>query len=177
MFFSSTSKIITLKIDTFNRLLGRASALLCLLLITLTVLVVLVRLIVGANSLALQEAITYTHAALFMLCFGVGIIEGQHVRVDIFYQRFSPLTKAWIDAIGALLLLLPFALFLTFISWQFAARSWQILETSNDTGGLPFVYVLKTLIPITGILLALQALSECIKNALIIYYLPQNETH
>ncbi len=176
MLLSTTSKIITLKIDAFNTLLGRASALLCLLLIALTVAVVLIRLLLGANSLALQEAITYAHAALFMLCFGAGIIEGQHVRVDIFYQRFSPLTKAWVDALGALLLLLPFALFLTFISWQFAARSWQILETSNDTGGLPFVYLLKTLIPVTGVLLALQALSECIKSTLIIYYLPSNET-
>lgn len=157
-------------IDTLNTAIGKVMSWLCLFLIVVTVAVVLFRTLMNTNSLAAQESVTYAHSALFMLCIAMGVVRGSHVRVDVFYRAFSPLTKAWVDAFGALLLLLPFSLFLVAVSWDFALRSWAIAETSSDTGGLAYVFVLKSLIPVTGCLLALQALSECIKALIVIYY-------
>lgn len=158
-------------IDAINLAIGRAAAWLCVFLIVITVGVVVLRSVFNLNSLAAQESVTYAHATLFLLCIAMGVLQGEHVRVDVFYRKFSPLTKAWVDALGTLLLLFPFALFLVVISWNFASRSWAIGETSSDTGGLAYVFLLKSLLPLTGILLAGQALSQFIKNLLTILYI------
>jgi TRAP-type mannitol/chloroaromatic compound transport system permease small subunit len=111
----------------------------------------------------LQETIVYAHAALFLLAAGWTLKEGGHVRVDVFYASASPRAKALVDLWGALLLLLPFAIAIIWFSWPYVSRSWAILERSRETSGLPLVFLLKTLIPVFGVLLALQGISQGIK--------------
>ena len=81
------------------------------------------------------------------------------MRVDIFYQQMSDKNKAKVDLFGTLFLLLPFAGFIVWISFDYVSNSWKLLEGSREAGGLPFVYILKTLIPLMAGLLFLQALS------------------
>ena len=85
------------------------------------------------------------------------------MRVDIFYADASLRTKAVIDLIGAVLLLLPFALVLLWLSWPYVERSWAILEHSQEASGLPLVFALKTLIPLFAVLMALQGLAQAIR--------------
>ena len=80
------------------------------------------------------------------------------MRVDVFYASASPRVKAWVDLLGALLLLLPFCIAIVWFSWPYVARSWAILERSRETSGLPLVFALKTLIPLFAAMLALQGL-------------------
>src|SRR4029077_20075317 len=91
-----------------------------------------------------------------------------HVRVDIFYAGASPRTKAFVDLLGALLLLLPFVTVIAWFAIPYVARSWTILERSRETSGLPFVYLLKTLIPLFAFLLGLQGMSQAIRAALVL---------
>ncbi len=95
---------------------------------------------------------------LFMLAAAWTLRENGHVRVDIFYADAPPRRKALVDLLGALLLLIPFALSLLILSLPYVARSWSILERSRETSGLPFVYLLKTLIPVFALLLVLQGI-------------------
>jgi TRAP-type mannitol/chloroaromatic compound transport system permease small subunit len=125
--------------------------------------VVTMRYMFGIGSIWLQETIVYAHAALFLLAAGWTLKEGGHVRVDVFYASASPRAKALVDLWGALLLLLPFAIAIIWFSWPYVSRSWAILERSRETSGLPLVFLLKTLIPVFGVLLALQGISQGIK--------------
>ena len=88
---------------------------------------------------------------------------GGHVRVDIFYADGSARTRALIDLAGGALLLLPFMLVLLWLSVPYAARSWAILEHSQEASGLPIVFVLKTFIPLFALLMALQGISQAIR--------------
>jgi TRAP-type mannitol/chloroaromatic compound transport system permease small subunit len=133
-------------------------------------LIVSLRFGFGLNSTAAQESISYMHACLFMLCLSFAAQTGAHVRVDIFYRRFSDVQKAWVNLLGHLLFLLPFALFVCGISWHWALQSWAVQESSNNPGGLPFVFLLKTLLPVSGSLLALQALSDGCKQVLTLSF-------
>jgi TRAP-type mannitol/chloroaromatic compound transport system permease small subunit len=90
---------------------------------------------------------------------------GGHVRVDIFYADASARTKALIDLAGSVLLLLPFAFVLFLLAVPYAARSWAILEHSQEASGLPLVFVLKTLIPLFALLMALQGIAQAIRAA------------
>jgi TRAP-type mannitol/chloroaromatic compound transport system permease small subunit len=151
-------------IDRFNTAVGRAASWCALAIVLIGFAVVLMRYVLGLGSIWLQESILYAHAALFLLAAAWTLKEGGHVRVDVFYANASPRVKAWIDLLGALLLLVPFCIAVIWFSWPYVARSWAILERSRETSGLPLVFLLKTLIPLFAAMLALQGLSQAIKS-------------
>lgn len=147
-------------LDRFTRLCGQALRWLTLVMVLLTCAIVLLRYSFGIPSVLLQETVLYLHAALFMLGAAYTWQQGGHVRVDVFYRNWPPARQRWVERLGILLLLVPFCVFLIWASWQYVGNSWAIAERSDETGGLPFVYLLKTLIPALPVLLLLQALAE-----------------
>ncbi|HAN52278.1 MAG TPA: permease, partial [Pseudomonas sp.] len=88
-----------------------------------------------------------------------------HVRVDIFYQKFSSRRQATVDGLGHLLFLLPVCLFIGWNSWDYVSNSWATREGSNESGGLKFVYLQKSIILLLVGSLTLQALSDLVKVA------------
>ena len=153
------------RIDRMTSGIGRAAAWLALLVVLLQFALVVARYLFGLGSVWLTETVIYAHAALFMLAAAWTLLAGGHVRVDLFYAEASERTRAMVDLIGALALLLPFMLVLLWLSVPYAARSWVIFEHSQEASGLPIVFVLKTLIPFFALLMALQGLSQAIRAA------------
>jgi TRAP-type mannitol/chloroaromatic compound transport system permease small subunit len=151
------------RIDRLTSLIGRAAAWFCLFIVLAQFAVVLLRYGFGTGSAKLTESIIYGHAALFMLAAAWTLRENGHVRVDIFYADAPPRRKALVDLLGALLLLIPFALSLFILSLPYVARSWSILERSRETSGLPLVWLLKALIPAFALLLILQGISQALR--------------
>lgn len=149
----------------FTTLVGRSSAWLALLLVLGMVLVVVLRYGFGIGNIALQESLTYLHGSLFMLGIAYTLAEDEHVRVDVLYQRFSPRGRAWVNVLGTLFLLLPVCGALFWLSLDYVASSWREQEASAN-GGLPFVYLLKTLLLILPALLTVQALAELLRHGL-----------
>lgn len=164
----SWSTRILQALDGFTAFIGSAVAWLTLAMVMATCVVVVLRRGFNIGSIGLQESVTYMHAAVFLLGAAYALQQGAQVRVDIFYRGFSRRSKAWIDSLGALILLLPTSLFIGLISWDFVTNSWQIREGSTDSGGVGAVYVLKSLIPLAAVLLSLQALAEVIRNLVIL---------
>ena len=153
------------RIDRLTTAIGRAAAWLALVVVLLQFALVVARYLFGLGSIWLTEAVIYGHATLLMLAAAWTLKAGGHVRVDVFYAKANPRTRAKIDLIGAVLLLLPFALVLIWLSVPYAARSWAILERSQESSGLPLVFVLKTLIPLFAALMALQGVAQAIRAA------------
>ena len=136
---------------------------LILVVVLLQFALVVARYLFGLGSIWMTEAVMYGHATLFMLAAAWTLRAGGHVRVDVFYAEASARTKAKIDLAGAVLLLLPFAFVLVWLSVPYAARSWAVLERSQEASGLPLVFVLKTLIPLFALLMALQGIAQAIR--------------
>lgn len=153
------------RIDRLNAAIGHAVAWLALAVVLLQFALVVARYLFGLGSVWLTETVIYAHATLFMLAAAWTLGAGGHVRVDIFYADASARSKALVELIGALLLLLPFMLVLIWLSVPYAARSWAILEHSQETSGLPIIFALKTLIPLFALLMALQGVAQAIRAA------------
>jgi TRAP-type mannitol/chloroaromatic compound transport system permease small subunit len=151
-------------IESFIDWSGRTVSWLSFFLVVVTFIVVVLRYIFDTGSIALQETTTYLHATVFLVGMAYTMQQNAHVRVDIFYTRFSNRTKAWIDLFGAFFLLLPFMLFVSWISWLYIAESWSVLEGSRQAGGLPGVFLLKSLILVMTSLLSLQAMTQVVRN-------------
>lgn len=114
----------------------------------------------GISLIALQESVTWLHAAVFMLGAAYTLQQNEHVRVDIFYHRFSQKTQAIIDIVGTLIFLLPVSIFIFFSSWRYVSLSWKLGEASAEAGGLPGVYLLKTLVLVMPVLLIIEGLHQ-----------------
>ena len=150
-------------IDRLTAALGRTAAWLALAIVAVQFGLVIARYVFSAGSVPVTESVIYGQALLVTLTAAWTLCTGGHVRVDIFYADASPRRRALIDLFGTLLLLLPFMLTLLWLSVPYAARSWAIMERSQETGGLPLVFVLKSLIPLFAALMALQGVAQAIR--------------
>ncbi|MGD2112176.1 MAG: TRAP transporter small permease subunit [Gammaproteobacteria bacterium] len=155
-------------LDRLAELTGRVVSWLTLAMVLVTCTVVVLRYAFGIGSIALQESATYLHAAVFMLGAAYTLRHDAHVRVDIFYQRWSPRARAWVDLSGTLLLLAPVCLYILISSLDYVSASWSIREGSREAGGLDGVYLLKTAIPMMAALLLLQGCAQAIHSLLAI---------
>jgi TRAP-type mannitol/chloroaromatic compound transport system permease small subunit len=156
------------RIDCLIAAIGRAVMWLALLVVLVQFAVVVLRYAFGIGSIWLAEAVIYGHAALFLLAAAWTLQVNGHARVDLFYADASPRHRARIDLLGALLLLLPFVAVIAWFALPYVARSWTILERSREVSGLPFVFLLKTLIPLFALLLGLQGTAQAIRAALVL---------
>lgn len=139
--------------------LGRVVSWLALVMVLVTGAVVLLRYAFDVGWIWLQEAVTWMHAAVFLLAAAYTLSRDEHVRVDIFYRRMSPRRRAVVDTAGVLFLLLPTCGWIVLSAWDYVIASWQVMESSLETGGMPGLFLLKTLIVATPVLLALEGLA------------------
>ena len=137
---------------------GRSVAWLTLVMTLLAFAIVVLRYGFNLGWIWLQESVTYLHAAVFMLAAAWAFQTDDHVRVDIFYRQASPRYKSIVNLAGTLLFLVPLCLFLIYMGWDYVAASWSTREASREAGGLPLVWVLKSLILALPALLLLQSL-------------------
>ncbi|PIE41040.1 MAG: permease [Gammaproteobacteria bacterium] len=163
-------------LESLTLVIGRTTAGFSLLIMLLTFMVVIMRYgfhsgelqIFGwsLSSIAIDETVIYLHAALFMLASAATLRDDAHVRVDVFYRKFSSKNKSLINILGTLLLLFPMCAVILWSSLDYVKLSWQINEHSQETEGLPYLFILKGLIPTMAVLLFMQGLIEISKHAL-----------
>jgi TRAP-type mannitol/chloroaromatic compound transport system permease small subunit len=165
------------RIDRLTAAIGQTVMWCALAMVVLQVVVVLMRYVLGFGSIWLSEAIVYAHATLFMGAAAWTLQQGGHVRVDIFYAEASPRSRAVVDLLGAMVLLLPFCCVLAWFALPYVGRSWAILERSREASGLPLVFLLKTLIPVFAVLLGLQGIAQAIRAALVLTSAPAEADH
>jgi TRAP-type mannitol/chloroaromatic compound transport system permease small subunit len=152
--------------DQISDWFGRTMAWLTLLMVVTMFVTVLLRYALNIPTIAVSESIIYMHALIFMLGSAYTLKHQGHVRVDIFYQRFDSRRQAWIELVGGLLLLLPMMLYIFISSWDYVLFSWSRLEGSPEPGGLPGVFLLKSVILLFALLMLLQGISHMIQAGL-----------
>ncbi len=120
------------------------------------------------GSTQLQELEWHLHTILFLFCLGYAYVKGAHIRIDVFRERFSNVTKAWIEIAGITLFLLPFCILAISFGVDFAVSSYQQREGSASGGGLPDRWVIKAMLPIGLGLLALAGIAKLLKQITVL---------
>lgn len=146
-------------IDALNDFIGQTVSWLGLILVLVIVIDVLLRYILSITSAASFELEWHLFAVLFLLSAGWTLKHDKHVRVDVFYQRFSGRQKAWVNLMGSVFLLFPLCCIGVLEGVQFAWNAYVIGESSPDPGGLPHRFLIKSAIPFGFMLLGLQGVS------------------
>ena len=153
-------------LDRFSRITGTVTAWLTLVMVIVTTVIVILRYVFDAGFIWLQESVTWMHAAVFMLGAAYTLLNEEHVRVDIFYRSMSEVRRAWVDFLGVLIFLLPLCVYLAYVSWDFAAVSWSIRESSREPGGLayPLISIIKSVVVLMPVAVGLQGVSLALRS-------------
>lgn len=149
-------------IDAIAEACGQLAALAALGIVLLSAGLVLAHAF-GAGSVRVQDLVLWLNAAMVMLGLGWALRERGHVRIDVLSARWTARTRARVELAGLALLLWPFCAAIVLLSWDYVALSWAIRERSGSTGGLPGLFLAKSLLPLGALVLALQGLAEALR--------------
>jgi TRAP-type mannitol/chloroaromatic compound transport system permease small subunit len=155
-------------IGGLNRIVGNVFSWLAVGVVAICFAVVVQRYIFNTTFLWMQDLYVWLSGAMFTAVAGFALFRDDHVRVDIFYRPASDRWKATADIIGVLVFLFPF----TFVVWNwglpYAQRSWRYFEASQNIGGMPGLFILKTFILVFAGLLALQGVAMIARSILVL---------
>ena len=143
-------------IERLIDVIGRSAAWLTLAMVAATCVTLILRYGFDMGAILLQESVLYMHGAVFLLGFSYTLQHDEHVRVDLAYSRMSQRRRSAVNLAGHLVLMAPLCVALVVYSFDYVVNSWSVLEGSQEVGGIPGVFLLKTLIPISAGLLLLQ---------------------
>lgn len=146
-------------VDSLNRWVGLAVSWLTLAMVLMAFVVVILRYVFAIGFVWMQELYVWLHGVVFMVGAGFTLLRDGHVRVDVIYRGRGARYRAWVDLLGSALLLLPVTIMVALVSRAFVLSSWERLEGSFEAGGLPGLFLLKTVIWVFSVLMALQGLS------------------
>jgi TRAP-type mannitol/chloroaromatic compound transport system permease small subunit len=155
-------------VDGLNDWIGRAASWLTLGCVLTCFAVVVLRYAFDLGFPWLQELYVWQHAAVFMAGAGYTMLHRGHVSVDVLYGKASPRGRAWIDIAGTLVFLFPWLAVVAITSAPFVLSSWSIREGSSTAGGMPALYLLKSLLWVFCALLFLQGLALIARRGLFL---------
>lgn len=158
---------IILKLDTFfhriTQLCGILAGVAMVLMLFNVFYDVIMRYVFNDVSIGMQELEWHLFSCVFLLGTPYAMQRDGHVRVDIFYERWSDSTKAWINLGGTVFFIFPFVFLVSYYGYGFALESYELGESSGDPGGLSHRWIIKSLIPASFILMGLASLGMITK--------------
>jgi TRAP-type mannitol/chloroaromatic compound transport system permease small subunit len=164
-----TIQLLLVKIKKVNIVAGNIASWFNILLVVLVGFDVLFRYLLNTTSVWVMELEWHFFALIFLLGGGFAFQKNQHVRVDVFYEKFSAKEKAEVNFWGGIIFLVPWTLFLLYTSYSYAQTSFLIRESSPDPGGLPARYLIKFAIFIGFLLLLIEAVISIFENGILLF--------
>ncbi|WP_166267728.1 TRAP transporter small permease subunit [Marinobacter caseinilyticus] len=126
------------------------------------------RYVFNEVSIGMQEMEWHLYAAVFLLGIPFALRTDGHVRVDVLYDRWSDHFKAWVDLVGAVIFVIPFAMLIGYYGYDYALESYNLGEGSGDPGGLPYRWIIKSLIVFSAVFTATSGLGMVTRSLRVI---------
>ncbi len=155
-------------INIINRIVGNVFMWLAVAIVVVCFWVVVERYVFMNTRLWMQDLYPWMNGVMFTAVAGYALYRDDHVRVDIFFRPASLVKKAWLDLLGVLIFLMPFAYVVWAYSFTFVIRSIGLGEGSANPGGMPGLFVLKSFILVFAMSIGLQGIAMAIRSILII---------
>lgn len=152
--------------------MGKAAAWLILGMMGALVFEVISRYVFGAPTVWAYDMTFMFYGTIFMIGAAYALGQDQHVRADFLYNVLPVRWQGVIDAFFYLFFFFPAIGIFTWLTYEYAARSWMMQETMPTSPWMPIIYPFKTVMPVTGVLLLVQGASETIKS---LYSVATNE--
>ena len=156
--------------NSINDWVGRTISWLLVVMVLNVFLVVVLRYVFGFGVIWMQELYVWNHAVVFLLGAGYTLLHNGHVRIDLIYRTASNKYKSLIDLLGSVFFALPVIYFIFIKSLPMVERSWKVLEKSAEAGGLPGLFLFKSVLLVFSLLFGIQFISLGLKNIYSLIY-------
>lgn len=134
---------------------GHLCSLLMLLMVLNVFYDVIMRYFFNDVSIGMQELEWHLFGAMFMFGIGYTFKEDGHVRVDVFYDQMTIRSQAFVNIFGSIIFALPITLLILYFSIDYTYQAYEMGEGSADPGGLPYRWIIRSVIPISSVFLTL----------------------
>ena len=121
------------------------------------------------TSTKLQELEWHLHATLFLMCLAFAYERDAHVRIELVRDGLRPRTRAWIELLGCALFLIPYCFVVTRYGYEFARKSFDIVERSAAQTGLDYRFLIKSVLPLGFLLLAFAGVSVALRCVVFLF--------
>ena len=155
-------------VGRLNSFVGQTFAWLVPAAVLICFAVVVQRYVFSTTQLWLQDLYVWLNGAMFMALAGYTLLINGHVRVDILYRPANVRRKAVMDLVGVLIFLLPFCAVVGIWGFEYVQRAWLLREGSENPGGMPGLYILKTFILVFVALVGLQGIAMALRSVLVL---------
>jgi len=159
---------IVTAVGSLNSLVGKTFAWLALGAVAVCFTVVVQRYVFSTTYLWMQDLYVWLNGAMFMAVGGYTLLIDGHVRVDVLYRPAGLRRKAVMDMVGVLLFLLPFCAVVWVWGYEYVERAWMLHEASENPGGMPGLYILKSFILLFIALVGLQGIAMLARSLLVL---------
>ena len=152
--------------------IGRATAWVAIFLMLVIVFDVVTRRFFVLGSTKLQELEWHIHAVLFLFCLGWAYLKDAHVRIDLVRERLSDRAQKWVELIGCLMFLIPYAVIVIFYGVDWWHRSFIQNESAASATGLPYRWIIKAALPIGFTILLLSGIGMAFRKIVQLFGTP-----
>jgi TRAP-type mannitol/chloroaromatic compound transport system permease small subunit len=153
-------------IDNLSRATGVFSCGLILVVLIVVLYEVLMRYAFNASQIWAYETSQFAFGTLMVIGGAYTLLHQAHVRMDVFYSRMSPRSRAIMDIITFLFFLL-FVGLLLWKGWTLGWRSFMWGERS-ESAWMPPIWPVKLMIPLGALLVLLQGFAFVARDILFL---------
>lgn len=152
------------QLDNIGLFIGKAVSFIIYFVMIIIVYELLSRWLFNAPTEWVHEASTMLYGIFFILGGGYALIKSEHVRMDVFYSRFTNKGKAIMD-IATFVLFLSYVGVLIWFGGKSAWHSLMIDEHSQTVWGPP-IYPSKIILVIGAVLILIAGVTKLIRDIL-----------
>lgn len=124
----------------------------------------------SSGLVVLEELIWHFYALGIMFGLSYAVTNDTHIRVDIAHMHFSAAKKHVIEILGILFLLMPFIVVIFHHSLGWVWQAYEIGESSSSPTGMGSRWIVKSIIPLSFLLLFLAALAQLLQSVLLLMH-------
>jgi TRAP-type mannitol/chloroaromatic compound transport system permease small subunit len=163
---------VSQRLDGLLEVIGRAVSWIWVVLMLVIVGNVILRYVFGQGFIELEEIQWHLYSIGFLIALSYCLVHDDHVRVDVLHDRMSLKTQGWIELLGLVIFLLPFAFIVVKDSIPFVVNAYTMHEVSDAPGGLPHRWAIKAVLPIAFALLWVAAFSRLLRVTALLFNFP-----
>jgi TRAP-type mannitol/chloroaromatic compound transport system permease small subunit len=124
---------------------------------------VISRYLFNAPTLWAYDMTFMLYGSFFMLGAAFTLQRRGHIRTDSLYESWSIRTKGWVDGLCYLVFFFPFVYIFVFTGFEYFWKAFTTGEKFVSSPWMPLTWPFKLAMPLSGILLAVQGVSELMK--------------
>lgn len=155
-------------INGFIQTVAKFTAWANVVLIGIILVQVVLRYGFNRGLVPLEELMWHLYAVAFMFGLAYAVTTDSHIRVDLVHMRLPLRLQHWFEIIGILFLMMPFIVIIFHHSLEWVAYSFELNESSSSPTGLPYRWIIKSVLPISFALLFLAAVARLIREIVLL---------